>query len=154
MSLQPFVLIPITEYQSLIQKKSSITIEKKDDSFIPQKVSENENVNSQTYNQPEEENKIECNKKTLHESVGNIRKYKRTKVQNLIHSIQQHKEFETIPNLKELILQAVSSRKKKLPNEEKFYGLLFKHNLGACVTNANKIKEYFSTTKGGSWWEI
>ena len=116
--------------------------------------SSQDNVNSQTYNQPEEENKIECNKKTLHESVGNIRKYKRTKVQNLIHSIQQHKEFETIPNLKELILQAVSSRKKKLPNEEKFYSLIFQFNLGACVTNSFKVNEYFSPTKSETWWQI
>ena len=48
-----------------------------------------------------------------------------------------------ISNLDNLIKNALTQSKKKLPNEEEFYTFLFEHGMGSYVKNRSKIDLYY-----------
>ena len=92
--------------------------------------------------------------KSLHELVKNASAYKRSKLKKIIATVDSHQEFCKFDNLIDLIKQSVGTRKKELPNEKEFYALMFKMQLGACITNSAKINQYFGMSHKGHWYKL
>ena len=92
--------------------------------------------------------------KSLHELAPNLSKYKKSKLKKIIDIIDSHGEFRKFDNLGELIVQAVGTRKKELPNEKQFYELMFKLGLGHLISNTAKINKYFHLLNKGQWYKI
>ena len=162
MMQQPYLFIPLNEYQNLLANRNEekqYTKELKSENIKSPEEAINEDNETEAGNvteEPKEKDEKELKKSDLHEIIHSVSHYKRKKLKSIIKAIEQHDEFNQFQNLDELIKQAISTKKKKIPNEEEFYKLLFKCNLGSYVTNSYKIKEYFSTdtTKGSEWWHV
>ena len=90
----------------------------------------------------------------MHELVPNVTKYKKGKLKKIIDLIDSHKEFRKFDNLNDLVMQAVGTRKKELPNEKEFYELMFKFGFGHLIINTAKVKKYFNLLNKGEWFKI
>ena len=80
--------------------------------------------------------------------------YKLNRAKKIIEAMDSHKEFKKFNNLMELIMQAIGTKKKELPNEKEFYELMFKFNLGSFITNTSKINQYFENSSNKLWFKI
>ena len=72
--------------------------------------------------------------------------YRSTQMKKLLHHIKAVHGGSTIAeisNLDDLIKNALTQSKKKLPNEEEFYKFLFEHGMGTYVKNRSKIDLYY-----------
>ena len=72
--------------------------------------------------------------------------YRSTQMKKLLHHIKAVHGGSTIAeisNLDDLIKNALTQSKKKLPNEEEFYKFLFEHGMGSYVKNRSKIDLYY-----------
>lgn len=72
--------------------------------------------------------------------------YRSTQMKKLLHHIKAVHGGSTITeisNLDDLIKNALTQSKKKLPNEEEFYKFLFEHGMGSYVKNRSKIDLYY-----------
>ena len=72
--------------------------------------------------------------------------YRSTQMKKLLHHIKAVHGGSTIAeisNLDDLIKNALTQSKKKLPNEEEFYKFLFEHGMGDFVKNCSKIDLYY-----------
>ena len=81
-------------------------------------------------------------------------KYKKGRLKKIIDTVDSHGDFSKFDNLGDLIMQAVGTRKKVLPNEKEFYELMFKLHLGACISNTEKINKYFGMHNKSQWYKI
>ena len=82
-------------------------------------------------------------------------KYKTTQMKKLlchIEGVEGAQEILTLPNLEELIRSALTTSRKSLPNEHKFFTFLFSNSLGSYVKNRSKINDYYKLDK--PWYEV
>ena len=82
-------------------------------------------------------------------------KYKTTQMKKLlrhIEGVEGAQEILTLPNLEELIRYALTTSRKSLPNEQKFFTFLFSNSLGSYVKNRSKINDYYKLDK--PWYEV
>ena len=80
-------------------------------------------------------------------------KYRQKQINLLIQELSENKQFKklkNLPNLNDLIQDAVRNSQKELPNEAKFYNFLLQSNLFWLVKNRHKIKKYYK----GAWYHI
>ena len=80
--------------------------------------------------------------------------YRGVQINKLIRHIEKTRgseEVASLANLPELIRVALTSTKKKLPNEEVFFTFLFDNGMGHFVKNRSKIDLYY---KHEPWYHI
>ena len=73
-------------------------------------------------------------------------------MKKLLHHIKSvyGSAIADISNLDDLIKNALTQSKKKLPNEEEFYKFLFEHGMGSYVKNRSKIDLYYPDV----WYQV
>ena len=69
-----------------------------------------------------------------------------------IEGVEGAQEILTLPNLEDLIRSALTTSRKSLPNEQKFFTFLFSNSLGSYVKNRSKINDYYKLDK--PWYEV
>ena len=141
--LEPYVILSYPRYKALDQRAK-----RGDTPAIPQTSEPAEVSESPSPTTPEPPPK---------EAIGTdvTLKYRTTQMKRLLQHISQAKGSEDIlalPNLETLIKAAVTTSRKSLPNEKKFFTFLFENSLGAYVKNRNKINAYYQMDT--PWYEV
>ena len=80
--------------------------------------------------------------------------YRGVQMKKLLQHIEKTEgssEIVNLPNLEELIKNALSNSKKRLPNEELFFTFIFDHGMSRFVKNRSKIDLYY---KYGPWYSV
>ena len=79
--------------------------------------------------------------------------YRQNQIRKLLHVISNvngSKEIVQLPNLEELINNALSQGRRSLANEEAFYDFLFHNNLSQYVVNRHQIAKWYKN----AWYHI
>ena len=141
--VEPYVILSYPRYKALDQRA------KKGDTPAPHQAPEPVEVS-----EPPPPTKPELPPK---ETIGTdvTLKYRTTQMKRLLQHIAQAEGSEDIlalPNLEALIKAAVTTSRKSLPNEKKFFTFLFENSLGAYVKNRNKINDIYQIDS--PWYEV
>ena len=131
--VETFVILPFTRYKALDQKSKKVDPPAEEE---PKREPEPETSTSLEVEPPP-------TKPVDHQDVRLT--YRSNQMKKLLHHIKAVHGGSTIAeisNLDNLIENALTQSKKKLPNEEEFYTFLFEHRTGSYVKNCSKIDLY------------
>ena len=132
--VETFVILPFPRYKALDQKSKKVDPPAKEE---PKRDPEPEASTSPEVEPPP-------TKPVDHQDVRLI--YRSNQMKKILHHIKAVHGGSTITelsNLDDLIKNALTQSKKKLPNEEDFYKFLFEHGMGNFVKNRSKIDLYY-----------
>ena len=146
--VETFVFLPYNRYKALDSRA------KKEQTELPVSNSggglSSEEISSEPIPSQSDE-LIEVKKPIGKDLTKSYRGVQMKKLLQHIEKTEGSSEIVNLPNLEELIKNALSNSKKRLPNEELFFTFIFDHGMSRFVKNHSKIDLYY---KYGPWYSV
>ena len=145
---ETFVFLPYNRYKALDSRA------KKEQTELPVSNSggglSSEEISSEPIPSQSDE-LIEVKKPIGKDLTKSYRGVQMKKLLQHIEKTEGSSEIVNLPNLEELIKNAQSNSKKRLPNEKLFFTFIFDHGMSRFVKNRSKIDLYY---KYGPWYSV